>query len=77
MQRIATQEAAKLRLEITSRGINAWRPARRSSGRKAPIPIAAITSIAITRGSPQPQSSTWSRAISNETRPIEIAAIPG
>ena len=29
------------------------------------------------RGSPQPQSSTWSRAISSETRPTESAAMPG
>jgi len=40
------------------------------------VPIAAIASIAITRGSPHPQSATWSRAISNEMSPSEIAVIP-
>ena len=77
MQRIATQEAAKSRLAMIAGGIRAWRPARRSSGTKPTTPTTAMTSIAITRGSPQPQSSTWSRAISRETSPIEIAAIPG
>ena len=30
----------------------------------------------ITRGSPKPQSSTWSRATSSETRPTESVTMP-
>ena len=77
MKRIAMQEAVKLSLRITSRGTSAWVPARRSIGTKATSIAAARTSRPITRGSLQPQSATWSRAISSETRPTEIAAIPG
>jgi hypothetical protein len=77
MKRIATQEAVKLRLRITSRGTSACVPARRCSGTKASIITAASASSAITRGSPQPHSATWSSAISSETSPIESAAIPG
>ena len=74
---IATQEARKLSFRITARGTRALIPARRSIGTKAAISTAASASIAITRGSPQPQSSTWSSATSSETRPTEIVAIPG
>ncbi len=77
MKRIAMQEAVKLSLRITSLGTSAWVPARRSSGPKAISRAAERTSRAITRGSLQPQSATWSRATSSETRPTEIAAIPG
>jgi hypothetical protein len=77
MKRIATQEAVKLELRMISRGTSAWAPARRSIGTKASTRTAATTSRPITFGSPQPQSSTWSRAISSETSPIESAAIPG
>ena len=76
MKRIAMQEAVKLSLRITSFGTRAWAPARRSSGRKAISIAAARASRPITRGSLQPQSATWSRAISSETRPTEIVAIP-
>ncbi len=76
MKRIARQEARKLSLLITARGTSALRPARRSIGTKATIRIAASASSASIFGSPHPQSSTWSRAISSETRPTEIAAMP-
>ena len=76
MKRIARQEAVKLSLRITSRGTSACVPARRSIGTKATISAAASASSAITRGSPQPQSATWSRAISSETSPTESAVIP-
>ena len=77
MKTTATQEARKLSLRITARGTSAFIPARRSIGKKAAIKTAAMTNIAITRGSPQPQSSTWSSATSSETSPIESVAIPG
>ena len=51
-------------------------PARRSIGTKAAIRTPTIASRPITFGSPQPQSSTWSSAISSETRPTESAAMP-
>lgn len=76
MKRIARQEAVKLSLRITSRGTRACLPARRSIGTKAIIITAATTSSPITFGSPQPQSSTWSRATSSETSPIESAEMP-
>ena len=66
----------KLSLRITSRGTRAFLPARRSIGTKATSSTTASASRAITRGSPQPQSSTWSSATSSETRPTESAAIP-
>ncbi len=77
MKRIATQEAVKLRLRITSRGTRAWAPARRSIGTKARIRTTARASRPSTRGSLQPQSSTWSSATSSETSPIESVANPG
>ena len=46
MKRIATQEAVKLRLRITSRGTSACAPARRSIGTKATISTAASASSA-------------------------------
>ena len=76
MKRIARQEARKLSLRITSLGTRAFAPARRSIGTKATTSTAAIASRPITFGSLQPQSSTWSSAISSETRPTESAAMP-
>jgi hypothetical protein len=54
MKRMAMQEAVRLSFRITSRGINAWAPARRSSRTKEATRRAASASSPIVFGSPQP-----------------------
>ena len=77
MKRIARQEAVKLSLRITSRGHQGVAPGAPLDRHEGDSRTAASASRPITRGSPQPQSSTWSRATSSETSPTESAAIPG
>ena len=70
------QAARKPRLAITSGGISAASPARRSIITKPTSSATAATNIAKTRMSVQPQSTAWSSPRRSSTRPPETVAIP-
>ena len=70
------QAALKLRLPITSRGISAASPMRRSTNPKHTSKAPHSATSPMMRASPQPQSVTWSSATSSETSPIERVATP-
>ncbi len=72
----ARHAVAKLRLAITSRGISAASPMRRSIAPKPTSITAQIASNATMRGSPQPQSVAWSSATSSATRPSASVDTP-
>ena len=64
-------------LRITSVGIRALLFIRGSIRAKATTSTTATTSIAITRGSPKPQSAAWSKASSTSSSAVESVAMPG
>ena len=76
MSSVATHAARNAGLDITSRGISAAGPMRRSIRANAMSIAADTPNSTRIRASDQPQAVTWSRAISSAMSPTVSVAMP-
>ena len=76
IRRVATQAARNCALRITSAGMSAFEPARRSTTAKATSSTTHSANRPRMRASVQPHSVTWSSANSSDISPTVSVVIP-